>query len=53
MEEGIYTGKRLANYFGPHVDDPVDARRIINGLDKAQEIAGFYHAFLGALRGAS
>ena len=34
MEEGWFTGKRLADYFHGATEDPVGARRIINGTDK-------------------
>jgi putative chitinase len=52
MIEGIYTGKRLAQYFAGTKEDPIGARAIINGTDKAQLIAGHYKAFLGALQAA-
>lgn len=39
-------GKGVAHYL-PH--DPVQARRTVNWLDKAQEIAFYYRAFLSAL----
>lgn len=51
MEEGWFTGHRLASYFTAHISDPVGARRIINGLDHAETIAGFYRAFFDALTG--
>lgn len=47
--EGWFTGKKLAQYFGPGVANPTDARRIINGTDKAAQIAGYYHVFVRAL----
>lgn len=49
MENGIFTGKRLADYFSPTKQDPVNARRIINGLDQAQKIAGYWDEFYAAL----
>ena len=52
MSKGWFTGKKLADYFGAGKDDPVDARRIINGLDCAEAIAGHHRAFLKALRAA-
>lgn len=42
---GDFTHKSLEDYFNARVEDPVNARRIINGLDKAQLIAGYYRAF--------
>lgn len=49
MIHGLFTGKELGDYFGMRIDDPVHARRIINGLDKATLIAGYYRKFLGAV----
>jgi putative chitinase len=51
MLRGYFTGKRLKDYFptpsGKH--DPLNARRIINGMDCAAKIAGYYNTFLTAL----
>lgn len=49
MVEGWFTGKKLSDYFSATKDDPVNARRIVNGIDKAQTIAGYYGHFLAAL----
>ncbi len=49
MNRGWYTGKKLAHYFNDKVDDPLNARRIINGLDKAKHIADIYQIFYKAL----
>ena len=49
---GDFTGKALEEYFSDAANDPVGARRIINGTDKAQLIAGYHYDFLQALRGA-
>lgn len=49
MVEGWYTGKRLSDYFAGGKCDFVGARRIINGTDKAQKIAGYAQVFLKAL----
>ena len=46
---GDFTGKCLEDYFNDTVNDPVNARRIINGTDKAQLIAGYHYDFLHAL----
>lgn len=46
---GDFTGKSLETYFNATTDDPVGARRIINGTDKAQLIAGYHKTFLDAL----
>lgn len=47
---GDFTGVSLENYFNSKTDDPVNARKIINGLDKAQQIAGYHREFLKALK---
>jgi hypothetical protein len=52
MERGLYTGKRLADYFNAHAEDPLDARRIVNGLDRAEAIATLYWPFKHALSAA-
>lgn len=46
---GTFTNKKLAHYFGPGVSDWVGARRIINGIDRAQEIATIARKFYAAL----
>ena len=50
MTEGWFTGRKLGDYFGATTDDPVGARRIINGSDKAEMIAGYHRTFLAALK---
>lgn len=50
---GDFTGVSLENYFNATKDDPVHARRIINGLDKANLIAGYHDKFLTAIKKAS
>ncbi len=50
---GDFTGVSLENYFNASVDDPYNARRIVNGLDCAQLIAGHYYKILDALRQAA
>mgnify|MGYP000997808312 CR=1 FL=1 len=52
MERGVFTGKKLSDYFNSGKSDPVGARRIINGTDKAKLIAGYYKNFLDALNAA-
>jgi len=49
MLNGSFTGKKLSDYFNDKVSDPVNARRIINGTDMAEKIAGFYNIFLATL----
>ena len=52
MFEGWFTGKKLGEYVGLRTADYVSARRIINGMDKAQFIAGYAVVFELALRKA-
>lgn len=52
MTLGMFTGKRLADYFSGASNNPIGARRIINGLDKAETIAGYHDGFLVALNAA-
>lgn len=49
---GDFTGVSLENYFNEVKDDPVHARRIINGLDKANLIATYHNKFLTAIKKA-
>lgn len=49
MIKGTFTGKKLADYFGPDVEDWVNARRIINGTDKANAIADYGKRFYAAI----
>lgn len=49
MEKGMFTGRKLPDYFNATVNDPINARRIINSLDRAADIAGYHKAFLAAL----
>ena len=52
MREGLFTGKKLSDYFNNTVDDPKNARRIVNSTDKAGLIAGYHKNFLGSLERA-
>jgi len=49
MAQGWFTGKALPDYFDADTDDPINARRIINGNDKDTLIAGYYDQFLEAV----
>jgi len=49
MKKGIYTGKKLSDYINENEVDFVNARRIINILDKAQLIAGYAEKFKNSL----
>jgi hypothetical protein len=50
---GDFTGACLEQFFNATTDDPIGARRIINGTDKAPLIAGYHYDFLTALRDAA
>ncbi len=49
MQKGWYTGKKLSDYINDVKCDFVNARRIINGTDKANTIAAYAEKFLQAL----
>jgi putative chitinase len=51
--KGDFTGKCVENYFNDTTNDPVGARAVVNGRDKAQLIATYHKAFLDALKAAS
>lgn len=53
MIEGWFTTKKLADYFAGDKADWTNARRIINGTDKAALIAGYGQTFLAALERAA
>jgi putative chitinase len=50
MVYGWFTGVGLPKYFNGTTEDPVNARRIVNGTDKADTIAGYYRKFKPALK---
>jgi putative chitinase len=52
MTKGSFTGKKLADYFKGGLSDWVNARRIINGTDRANDIAGYGKKFLAAIDAA-
>jgi len=52
MIKGWFTGKKLADYFHGDLEDPIGARRIVNGTDRADDIAEAYEHFLTALDAA-
>ena len=49
MRRGTFTGKKLADYFDPATEDWRGARRIINGLDKADAIADYGRRYYAAI----
>jgi hypothetical protein len=50
MRNGTFTQKKLADFINDQGCDYVNARRIINGLDRAEKIAGFAEQFEQLLR---
>lgn len=50
MSNGSFTGKKLSNYFTDDGYDFYNARKIINGLDAAREIAGNAEIFFSAIK---
>jgi hypothetical protein len=50
MAEGWFTGKAMADYLNRKPPDYVNARRIINGVDKADMIAGYARTYEAALK---
>lgn len=49
MTEGRFTGKRLADFFTQTKEDWIGARRIINGADRAADIAAYATTFFAQL----
>lgn len=52
MRRGSFTGRKLADYINAEKTDYVNARKIINGLDKAELIAGYAVKLEAILRGS-
>jgi predicted chitinase len=53
MRKGIFTGKKLSDYINDASTNYRDARRIINGLDKADTIAGYAEKFAEILKASA
>lgn len=49
MLKGMFTGKKLGDYFKDNLTDAYNARKIVNGLDQARKIEGYFDVFYGAL----
>ncbi len=47
--KGDFTGVSLERYFNSSYEDPVNARKVVNGLDCTELIAGYYWKFLEAI----
>lgn len=50
MINGLYTGKKLSDYFNKNKNDAKGARRIINGSDKAILISLYHNKFLNSIK---
>lgn len=50
MKQGWFTGHTLSRHISQSKKDFVNARKIINGTDKASLIAGYANTFLSALK---
>lgn len=53
MVRGSFTGKKLSDFFNDAKTDWANARKIINGLDRAEMIASYARQFHGALIAAN
>lgn len=53
MIRGIYTRKKLADFYNDQATDFINSRKIINGLDRAAEIGGYKKQFYADLVAAS
>lgn len=53
MHRGLFTGKKLTDFIKGSTCDYVNARKIINGLDKAANIAAYARSFEKILRASS
>lgn len=50
MKQGSFTGAALNKYFNEHSTDAINARRIVNGIDCANLIAGYYSHIIEGLK---
>jgi putative chitinase len=53
MRHGTFTGKKLGDYINDAGCDYQQARRIINGLNRADDIAGYAASFESSLKNSS
>ena len=49
MKNGWFTGVKLSTYFNDTKTDPINARKIINGLDCAEKICDYYNKFYNSI----
>jgi predicted chitinase len=50
MLRGSFTSHRLCDHLNEEREDWISARRIVNGTDRAEKLAGYGQAFLAAIR---
>jgi hypothetical protein len=53
MRSGTFTGKKMVDFLHDNVTDFINARRIINGLDRAELIGGYASKFNDILSACS
>jgi hypothetical protein len=53
MTRGLFTGRKLSDYFNQEKEDWINARRIVNGLDKAEQVATYSKRFLKCIISSS
>lgn len=46
MIDGWFTGRKLIAYFNEQMTSPINARSIINGSNRAMDIADYYNSFI-------
>jgi hypothetical protein len=49
MNKGLFTQHKLSDYVGPNRSDYYNARKVINGLDRAGILSGYESRFLEKL----
>lgn len=49
MSKGIFTGRKLSQYFNATINDPLGARAIINGRDCNELIKTYYTKFINSI----
>ncbi|MGK9165989.1 hypothetical protein KXR53_06815 [Inquilinus limosus] len=49
MANGLFTGKKLSDYFNPSKEDWTSARRIINGTERAELVASYAKKYYGSI----
>ncbi|MGQ3290811.1 MAG: glycoside hydrolase family 19 protein, partial [Shinella sp.] len=49
MRKGSFTGKKLGDFFSPTKEEWRNARKIINGLERADLVASYAKSYYGAI----